>query len=65
MLMITFLSHFLPIQLSKCYLDPSFLLFLLPLDSLTNGLLIPSPTSLDLNLVLGNHSDITTVYRVT
>ena len=28
-LMLNFLSHFLPIQLAWCYLDPSFLLFLL------------------------------------
>ena len=27
--MLNFLSHFLPIQLAWCYLDPSFLLFLL------------------------------------
>ena len=28
MLMLTSLSHLLPIQLAQCYLDPSFLLFL-------------------------------------
>ena len=33
MLKLTFLSHFLPIQLARFSLDPSFLLFLLPLES--------------------------------
>ena len=41
MLKLTFLSYFLPIQLAHCYLDPSFLLFLLPLESLSKLYIVP------------------------
>ena len=50
-LKLTFLSHFLPIQLTRCYLDPSFLLFLLPLESLSK-LLTPSLLPTDLTIFL-------------
>ena len=33
LLKLTFLSNFRPIQLARCYLDPSFQLFLLPLEA--------------------------------
>ena len=41
MLKLTFQSHFLPIQLAHCYLDSSFLLFLLPLESLSKLYAVP------------------------
>ena len=41
MLKLTFLSHFLPIQLARCYLDPSFLLFILTLQSISKLQIVP------------------------
>ena len=41
-LKMTFLSHFLPIRLARCYLDPSFLLFLLTLESLSKLYIVPT-----------------------
>ena len=35
MLKLTYLSHFLPKQLAQHFLDPSFLLYLLPLESVS------------------------------
>ena len=40
-LKLTFPSHFLPLQLARCYLDPSFLLFLFPLESLIKLYVVP------------------------
>ena len=40
-LKLAFLSHFLPKQLARCDLDPSFLLFLLLLESLSKLYLVP------------------------
>ena len=42
MLMLTFLSYFFPIQLVWCCIDPSFLLFLLPLQSLRKLYVVPT-----------------------
>ena len=42
MLKLTFLSYFFPIELVWCYLDPSFLLFLLPLESLSKLYIVPT-----------------------
>ena len=39
---LTFLFHFLPIELAHCYLDPSFLLCLLPLESLSKLYIVPT-----------------------
>ena len=41
MLKLTFISHFLPIQLPCCYLDPSFLLFLPSMESLCKSFVVP------------------------
>ena len=50
MLKLTFLSHFLPIQLARFSLDPSFLLFLLPLESLSKLFLEMLPTDFSIFL---------------
>ena len=42
MIMLTFLSYFFPIQLVWCFIDPSFLLFLLPLESLRKLYIVPT-----------------------
>ena len=42
MLMLTFLSHYLPKQLACCHQDPSFMLLLHPLESLSKLYVIPT-----------------------
>ena len=52
MLKLTFLSYFFPIELVWCYLDPSFLLFLLPLESSSKLYIVPALLHTDFPIFL-------------
>ena len=49
---LTFLSHFLPIQLTHCYLDSSFQLILLPLEYLSKLYVVPTLLPTDFPIFL-------------